>query len=510
MKRIIVFIISLIILISCVPFGSVGAYELPLKEKKELQLIVKYKPGRIAAKSYRMENVERLKSDINIITAKNRGDLDILYSQLKADKSVEYVEKNGYLTLHSIPNDKFYADQWELHAIDAAKSFDYSIYAKKPITVAVIDTGINSERIELQGKVTPGGWNFLDDTDDVTDMLGHGTAVSGIITALTDNGLGVASVCGTFDVRILPLKVADTVSFNVADAVRAIQFAADFGVDVINMSFGTDDETEYNSIKDSVQYAYEQGCVLVASAGNDKDARYSYPASCDNVISVGAVANDLQRADFSNYNDRVDLTAPGVGIHCLKHDGDRVYGSSGTSFSAPMVAGVAAVIKALAPSMTPDEVEQILKNTALDLGEPGRDNYFGYGLVQSHDAVLYTLDTVSENQTGMLCDDIKMQYPVFVLEDGSEAEGLSEGFTVKATIFNDSENPATVTVLTALYNGNRLAGLYSKDLQIPADDTLNYIEPIDMEPLPDVDTLKVFVLSDTNSIVPKITPVVFN
>ena len=106
MKRIIVFIISLIILISYVPFGSVGADELPLKEKKELQLIVKYKPGRIAAKSYRMENVERLKSDINIITAKT-GDLDILYSQLKADKSVEYVEKNGYLTLHSIPNDKF-------------------------------------------------------------------------------------------------------------------------------------------------------------------------------------------------------------------------------------------------------------------------------------------------------------------------------------------------------------------------------------------------------------------
>lgn len=508
MKKLALLVISLVILVFSFPVQGFEDAESALIAEKENQIIVQYKAERATVKTSRMKRVKRLNSKTHVITANSRKDMESLLSELTKDKSVEFAEKNHKFTMDSVPNDELYSEQWGLPVIKAAQCFDYSIYAKKSITVAVIDSGINATHPDLIDRIALGGYDFFLDTYDVTDLKGHGTAVSSVIAAQADNLIGIAGVCGNFDVKILPLKVASSSGLiYMTEVLEAIQYAADCNADVINMSMGS---AEYDAtLNSALQYAYESGCVIVASAGNDGQLMKRYPAACDNVISVGSIDSDLLKAASSTFNDAVDLTAPGVGIEACKFDG--TYSSfSGTSLSSPAVAGAAAMIKALSPELSPAEIEQILKDTALDLGDVGRDDYFGYGLIQCHDAVLSALALTRDMQTVMFSDELIIQYPIFMLEDGKEALSLNNNFTIKSTLANPSESPESITVLTALYNGNKLARTVSKQVQVNANDTSNYIESIDLSEMPEFDSLKIFVFNNINSIVPVTAPIIFN
>ncbi len=254
----------------------------------------------------------------------------------------------------------------------------------------------------------------------------------------------------------------------------------------------------------------------MASSGNSGKSVKNYPASYDNVISVGAIDSDLSIASFSTFNDAVDLAAPGVGIAVCAIDETSTdlegpyRNRNGTSFSAPAVAGTAAMIKALSPELSPTEIEQILKDTALDLGDPGKDDYYGYGLIQCRDAVLRTLALTRDTRTEMFSDELIMQYPIFILENGNEALNLSNSFTIKSTLANPSESQQTVTVVTALYNENKLARTISKQVQVNANDTTNYIEPVDLSQMPSFNSLRIFVFNNIDSIVPAAAPILFN
>lgn len=151
---------------------------------------------------------------------------------------------------------------------------------------------------------------------------------------------------------------------------------------------------EYSpSENDAIQRAVDAGIVVVASAGNKESSSYLYPASYENVISVGSISSDNQISYFSNHNNKVDVVAPGENIYTCKKYGQYQY-IDGTSFSAPFVSGIAAVLKAIDPDLSPLEIEEIIENSATDRGTVGRDNYYGYGVVNFYQAVSQAIPSI--------------------------------------------------------------------------------------------------------------------
>jgi len=223
------------------------------------------------------------------------------------------------------------------------------------------------------------------------DDNGHGTHVSGIAAAIGDNGQGVAGVA--WNAKIMPLKVGDSSgNINSSDIIQAIYYAADNGAKVINMSFAGPGSSALE--QSAINYAHSKNVVMLAAAGNDYNSSINYPASYNNVIGVGATTNQDQRAAFSNYNASVDISAPGqdvystmptylVGLNSYGHN--QIYDFlSGTSMASPMAAGVANLLSAQRPALTPAQIEKVLEDNADDEGAPGYDNEFGYGRVNAY------------------------------------------------------------------------------------------------------------------------------
>jgi subtilisin family serine protease len=250
------------------------------------------------------------------------------------------------------------------------------------VVVAVLDTGVGPHA-ELNAALLPGR-NFTDSpggSTDTTDRYGHGTHVAGTIGA--DVGSYVEGVAA--GVRILPVKVmSDTGSGYSSSVASGIVWAADHGAAVINMSLGA--PVADDVVPAAIAYARSKGVTIVAAAGNDDSSAPFYPAAYSGVIAVSAVDDQEAKASFSNYGSDVDVAAPGVGI-LSTYPGDRFASMSGTSMATPHVAGIAALAKATAPSLTPDQVELAIENSATDLGAPGRDDIFGRGLVDAVRAV---------------------------------------------------------------------------------------------------------------------------
>lgn len=214
------------------------------------------------------------------------------------------------------------------------------------------------------------------------DDHGHGTYVSGIIGAESD-GQGITGI--SFGCELMPLKVLDASgvpsgALNTAEIIEALYYAADNGAEVVNMSLGSYWPSDLE--QEAVNYAHDKGVVLVAAAGNDGDATTIYPAGCEKVIGVGATTNKDEKASFSNYNSSVDVTAPGKDVYSTVISGGYAYGS-GTSAATPMVSGLAALVRSHDDSLSADQVEQAIKDNADDLGEPGRDDYFGFGRINA-------------------------------------------------------------------------------------------------------------------------------
>ena len=243
------------------------------------------------------------------------------------------------------------------------------------IRVGIIDSGAYAHD-DLSANLLP-GYNFLSDTTDVTDNIGHGTFVAGLIAAM-DNGWGVTGVAPA--AQILPLKCFDTgATTKVSMICRAIYAAVDeYDCQILNMSFGVKSYSE--TFAKAIQYAADQGVIAVASAGNEGTAQLYYPAAFPSVIGVGAVNDQKTVAYFSQRNDSVLITAPGQAVYSTSNAGDYTL-KSGTSFSAPMVVGLLARMLNADPTLTPQAAAQVLTTTAIDLGDEGYDTAYGYGLV---------------------------------------------------------------------------------------------------------------------------------
>ncbi|WP_237771249.1 S8 family serine peptidase [Kribbella sp. ALI-6-A] len=312
-----------------------------------------------------------------------------LLKKLKAEPNVELASLNYVRTSAATPNDEFYgSDQGYLSTIRMPQAWDRQKTAGSQ-TIAVLDTGVDGGHPELAGRVYT-GYNAINPKASANDDEGHGTMVAGIIAANTNNGRGIAGVA--WNARILPVKVLNSQgSGSDSSVVAGINWAVSHGARVINMSLGG---PSYNPVMHAaVRNAVAKGVVVVASSGNEYSSAPNYPAAFPETISVGATDTNGVLTSFSSWGDSVDLAAPGwriisTGPRALTDPAYLPYwGGSGTSFSAPMVAAVAAMVRNRYPSWTPAQVEAQLKNTARDAGPRGRDPYYGAGVLDAANAL---------------------------------------------------------------------------------------------------------------------------
>ena len=306
------------------------------------------------------------------------------YEELKntiPENMIEYIEPNGKFTLFNVPNDPYYTQaQWNLQMINAPYIWESGCFGQN-IKIAVIDTGVNPHDA-LKGSIME-GYNYINSTTNVTDDIGHGTFVSGIIAAKSNNSYGVAGL--SHHAKIVPLKIFSKSGGGDAEIiVQAIRDAVDkYGCKIINMSFGG--EKNSLTIKNEIDRAVSKGVIVVAACGNNSGNVINYPASYDNVISVSSVDRNKILAETSTYNKYVDVTAPGEEVvSVLYKDNKSTLGSSsGTSFAAPHVSALAALCLNINPQMNAFEFMEILKHTSEDLGNEGRDDLYGYGLINA-------------------------------------------------------------------------------------------------------------------------------
>lgn len=274
------------------------------------------------------------------------------------------------------PNDElFYGYQWNLPVTETLDGWTIS-KGSEDVIVAVIDTGVDLNHSDLQGRLTD-GLNVIIEGQPPMDDVGHGTHVAGVISALVNNNEGVAGM--SWYNRVMPVKVLDQSGAGTTYAVaQGIIWAVDQGASVINLSLGNYANAAF--LHDAIKYAYERDVVIVAATGNDSTSQPGYPAAYPEVLAVSAVDQNQRLASFSNYGHYVDVVAPGVSIASTYTD-NRYAALSGTSMASPHVAALAAMIRSRNPALTNEEVMQIIRDTATDLGEPGKDPYYGYGQI---------------------------------------------------------------------------------------------------------------------------------
>lgn len=285
--------------------------------------------------------------------------------------------------------DPHYSDQWGLSKAEVPKAWNLGATGKG-ITVAVVDTGVDINHPDLQDNVVS-GYNAITGVTGLSatqDNNGHGTHVSGIIAAEL-NGIGVVGVA--YQAKIMPIKTMDRSGEGTDDVIAdGIVWAADHGAKIINLSLGSDTQEEI--LKEAVQYAIDQGCLVVAAGGNKEDnlTTITYPAADPQVLAVTATDANDNLASFSLTGPSAGLAAPGKHIVSDYWDNGSGYATSdGTSMAAPFVAGVAALVWSTHPDFSADHIRQVLEDSAIDLGSPGRDSSFGYGRVDAYWAVKF-------------------------------------------------------------------------------------------------------------------------
>jgi subtilisin family serine protease len=303
---------------------------------------------------------------------------------LAASPIVDVVEPNRIRRADAVPSDPRYVNQaGYLQAMHLPDAWNTTT-GNDSMVLAVVDSGVQLSHPDLAPRLVP-GWDFVNNDSSPEDDFGHGTMVAGIAGALTNNGQGVAG--GAWRGRIMPIKVLDSRgSANDDDIAAGITFAVDHGATVINLSLGGPGASA--TLQSAVDYATRRNVVVVAAAGNDGTKGVTaattphYPAACNGVISVGATDTAGNHAAFSSYGNWVDVVAPGETIMSTSTGSNYVAGS-GTSFSSPLVAAVAFLMRAADPNASQATVAARLISTADDLGTPGVDSVFGAGMVDA-------------------------------------------------------------------------------------------------------------------------------
>jgi subtilisin family serine protease len=344
-------------------------------------------PGRIAIPG--VQRTESSRAGQRSIVVARSGQAGKVGAALRADPRVllvapDSVVKSTVWPASGAPSDTFYTDQEDLEQVRVPEVWPTTI-GDPGIVVAVIDSGVDLTHPDLAGVNVVAPRNEIWNSTDVTDENGHGTHVAGTILARTNNAAGIAGIAPGSS--LMPIKVLDEFGMGFfSDILDGMDWARTHGADIVNLSLGGMlDPTQVALIQPTFTAARAAGILVVAASGNSGTPIMEYPAGLHGVVSVGAVDQEDLQADFSTFNRGVDLTAPGVDI--LSTTAGDYEEFSGTSMASPHVAGVAALIWSARPSLGVAELEAVLRASAVDLGDPGRDNVYGSGRVDAEAAL---------------------------------------------------------------------------------------------------------------------------
>jgi len=434
------------------------------------------------------DNAQQLKLDTIAIVKALRKRPDVVSARLN------YIRKP-----FRVPNDEYYSYQWHYPQIDLPQAWDITT-GSSDVIVAVIDTGVLSNHPDLQGQLVA-GYDFIQDPDNAADGDGidddpfdvgddangnssfHGTHVSGTIAAASDNSNGVAGVA--WGAKVMPLRALGRFGGTDYDIEQAVRFAAQLPNDsgtipdqkaaVINLSLGG--PTNSTNPTEAFRLAREAGVIVVAASGNEGSNGLNYPASLDGVVSVSATTIRDSLAPYSNFGNTIDIAAPGGNFSDVNGDGyaDGILSTvgsdangpiqlgyafyQGTSMASPHIAGVVALMKSVYPGLTPNDFDQLLENGELtdDLGTLGRDNQFGYGLVNAYKAVTAArnmMDAPAELRPPLAtAQPTALNFGAAAVSMELNISNAGDGVLQISQINNDSSGWLNVTALSVDANG---------------------------------------------------------
>ncbi len=340
-------------------------------------------------------------------------------SILSQDPSVEYAEPWYLRKIFYTPDDPAVGSQWYLDQVKAQSAWDI-FKDDTTVVIGIIDSGVFWDHPDLAKNIwkNPGeipddnvdndhngyvddvrGWDFggahtgQPDNDPVEATAFHGTAVAGVASAVTDNGIGIAAPAFNAKIMVVKATVDDDQNHYIVFGDQGIVYAADNGADIINCSFGGSGGS--NAERDVINYVQNKGVLIVAAAGNEANESPAYPASYPGVLSVAAADKNDLKASFSNWDYSVDLSAPGVGIYTTWGENSYTL-MNGTSFSSPLVASIAALLKGYHPDWTGDQIGEQIRISAdpIDNLNPSYSRKLGRGRVDAYRALTVSLPSI--------------------------------------------------------------------------------------------------------------------
>ncbi len=437
------------------------------------QILQKHMPEKIEFLLPDASNLPKTLQRWRKVVLPGHADMDAFIAECRQNPEISNVHINQVFRIHQMIDDELYSRQWALQIIQAESAWAIE-RGQKDVLIAVIDTGVDYDHPDLwqnvwinsgedlnnNGRFDPEdinnvdddgngfiddivGWDFADAPDhptggdyldrdnDPMDEHNHGTAVAGIISASSDNGIGISGLAP--GCRVMAIKSFTPAGYGEEDdTAAAILYAVQQGARVINMSWGEKYITPL--LEDVIQYAFERDVVMVASSGNTGNDQIHYPSALSTTISVGASNRKDIRASFSNYGPTVDLLAPGQDIHTTLINSDYDSTLRGTSFAAPFVSAAAGLILSQDPELSPDAVKGILVGSATDLEPQGWDIYNGSGRLNIHRALERNRQSITE-----------ITFPRFDqgIQDDIEIRGTAWSPTMKSyqLFYGEGANP---------------------------------------------------------------------
>jgi thermitase len=463
---------------SLFPKPSSQASEQPQAKTTPDEIVFKFKPGIDKTKK------EELIIQQGLTVTDKLPQVDILFAHVPAqnrDKVIEalkhnpnilYAEPHYILETLDIPNDTNFVEQWNLKKINAPTAWDMN-KGNASVAVAVVDSGLQTTHEDFKDKLwinpneIPGngidddndghvddinGWNFIDANGNVSEGSGHGTLVSGVVAAATNNAIGIASLGR--NISIMPVRVC-TNTGGCGMYMQGILYAADHGAKAINISIGASCMVS-QAINDTINYAWSKGSVIVASSGNNNLSPVMSPACLKNVIAVGSSDSDDNRSSFSNYGTDLDVVAPGSAL--LSTNANSGYqNTGGTSIASPHVAALAGLLFSANPNLTNQQVVDIITSTTDDLTTiSGWDEYTGWGKINAAKAIAKAM-----GDTRSIPDVTSPQILITAPQSGTTISGtvnlsanVVDPSRISKVTFNyfDSSNPLARKIIGTVSN----------------------------------------------------------
>lgn len=422
----------------------------------------------------------------------DKNKVDSLIIELQQVYFIEFAEKVDICLSNYTPND-YNANLWHLDVIDAHQAWDLT-KGSGSVVIAIVDNAVKTTHPDLAANiwVNPNevvngldddlngyvddinGYDVADDDNNpnppastsTSSAFNHGTHVAGIASAVTDNGIGVASI--GFRCKIMAVKASPDTSTGsrLYASYEGIDYAISAGADVINMSFGGKNAPTTGQL--ILNTARARGIVLAAAAGNAGTNVNQYPAAFNNVIAVGATDYDDKKAGFSNYGSYVDVMAPGVSIRSTIAGSNSYSYLSGTSMASPLVAGLAGLILSKNPSLSPADVEALIEAGCENINakNPGFSGQLGAGRINAFNSLslvpVSAVETVTAETIHIYPNPSNGRFSFFVNENtGGDAEVRLINL-LGQMVYSAEANPGSVMEV----NEKQAEGVYLLELLI--------------------------------------------